>query len=89
MLKWLNFGLINWITSPEELEQKHKILSNIYQRSYISLCTDETVAKFCWQNKVTTQLELEAESFLKSVNSKDFKMAVRALCKRQPEFEGR
>ena len=87
----LDYGLINWIVSPEELHHKaQNIIERLVNGPTLAYAQTKQLLNSSWQNKVTTQLELEAESFLRSVNSKDFKVAVRAFInKRQPEFEGR
>ena len=67
-----------------------KIIDHLEQGPTLAFAQTKQLLNSAWQNKVTTQLELEAEAFLRSVNSRDFKTAVRAFVnKREPEFEGR
>jgi len=87
----LNFGLINWVVPQDELESRaQSIIDRLVNGPTLAYSQTKQLLNSAWQNKVSTQLELEAESFLRSVNSKDFKTAVRAFVnKREPEFEGR
>ncbi len=89
--KAASLGIINWVVPAEELlEQARKIIEKIVNGPMIAFLQTKQLINSSWQNKLSTQLELEAESFSKSVNSRDFKAAVKAFVnKRQPEFEGR
>ncbi len=86
-----SYGLINWVIPPEELNEKvSSTINYLVNGPSLAFAQTKQLINSSWQNKVTTQLELEAESFLRSVNSRDFKTAVRAFVnKREPEFEGR
>lgn len=87
----LNLGLINWVVPDAELQNNtQQIIERLLNGPTLAFVQTKQLINSTWQNKVTAQLELEAESFVKSVNSKDFKAAVRAFInKREPEFEGR
>lgn len=89
--KAYSLGLINWKVPNEDLNlELQKIIAHLEQGPTLAFAQTKQLLNSAWQNKVTTQLELEAEAFLRSVNSRDFKTAVRAFVnKREPEFEGR
>jgi 2-(1,2-epoxy-1,2-dihydrophenyl)acetyl-CoA isomerase len=89
--KAADLGLVNWVVPHDEMaEYVHKIVERITHGPTIAYSQTKFLVNSSWQNKLTSQLELEAESFVKTVNSRDFKTAVCAfLNKRQPEFEGR
>lgn len=87
----LQYGLINWVVPQAELIlTEQQMVDRLVHGPSLAFAQTKQLLNSAWQNKVTTQLELEAESFMRSVNSRDFKTAVRAFVnKRQPEFEGR
>lgn len=89
--KALALGLINWVVPHKELsEYVYKLTDKIVNGPMLAYAQTKHLINSSWQNKLASQLELEAEAFIKTVNSKDFKTAVRAFVnKRQPEFEGR
>lgn len=84
-------GLVNWIVPQAELENKtQNIIERLQSGPTFAFAQTKQLINSAWQNKMSTQLEFEAESFAKTVNTKDFKSAVNAFInKRQPEFEGR
>ncbi|RDI48813.1 enoyl-CoA hydratase/isomerase family protein [Aquicella lusitana] len=87
----LNLGLVNWIVPHEELASRTQlILDTIANGPMVALVQTKQLMNSAWQNKLTSQLEFEAEAFVRCVNTRDFKTAVRAFVnKREPEFEGR
>jgi 2-(1,2-epoxy-1,2-dihydrophenyl)acetyl-CoA isomerase len=86
-----SLGLINWVvTQDEQADKVRNVIERIIQGPTLAYTQTKQLINSAWQNKLSVQLELESESFVKTVNSKDFKAAVRAFVnKRQPEFEGR
>lgn len=84
-------GLINWAVPHEGLFLRaKKIMDHLAHGPIVSFSQTKQLMNSSLQNKLASQLELEAESFVKCVNTKDFKAAVRAFVnKRAPEFEGR
>jgi 2-(1,2-epoxy-1,2-dihydrophenyl)acetyl-CoA isomerase len=84
-------GLVNWVVPHAELsDYVYQIVERIKHGPTLAYMQTKFLVNSAWQNKLTSQLELEAESFVKTVSSRDFKTAVSAfLNKRQPEFEGR
>jgi 2-(1,2-epoxy-1,2-dihydrophenyl)acetyl-CoA isomerase len=86
-----DFGLVNWIVSKEEMETQTKyIIERIVNGPMVAFMQTKLLLNSAWQNKLSAQLELEAEAFVRCVNTNDFKTAVRAYVNKQiPEFEGR
>lgn len=86
-----SLGLINWVVSSEELTDKvRQVVEHIVNGPTLAYAQTKQLVNSAWQNKLPVQLEFEAESFSKTLNSRDFKSAVCAFInKRQPEFEGR
>lgn len=84
-------GIINWAVPEEELtNQLWKIVERVVTGPTLAYTYTKQLLNASWQNKFSTQLESEADLFVKTVQSRDFKSAVRAFInKRQPEFEGR
>lgn len=84
-------GLVNWVVPQDQLSTYvSKLTEKILNGPMLAFMQTKQLINSAWHNKLTTQLELEAEAFVRTVNSKDFKSAVRAFVnKRQPEFEGR
>lgn len=89
--KAATLGLINWIVPHDEMnDYVNKIVDRIINGPTVAFSQTKQLINSAWQNKLSSQLELEAEAFVKTVNSRDFKSAVKAFInKRQPEFEGR
>lgn len=87
----LQLGLINWVVPRDKLKLKtQEVIDYLIHGPTLALAYTKRLLISAWQNKITTQLGLEAEAFTKSVNSRDFKTAVKAFVnKRPPEFEGR
>lgn len=84
-------GLLNWIIPHDQLaSETKKITDHIINGPIIAFIQTKHLLNSAWQNKLTSQLELEAEAFIKCVNTKDFKSAVRSFVNKGiPEFEGR
>jgi 2-(1,2-epoxy-1,2-dihydrophenyl)acetyl-CoA isomerase len=89
--KAADLGLINWVIPQDELiEYTRQLIDRIVNGPTIAFTQTKQLINASWQSKLSTQLDLEADAFTKTVNSRDFKAAVRAFInKRQPEFEGR
>lgn len=87
----LAMGLINWVVPNDELtDYVFRLTDKIINGPMLAYAQTKHLINSSWQNKFASQLELEAEAFIKTINSKDFKTAVRAFVnKRQPDFEGR
>lgn len=87
----LSLGLVNWVVLHDELSEKmRRIVEHVIHGPTLAYAQTKLLINSAWQNKLSSQLELEADSFVKTINSKDFKTAVNAFInKRQPEFEGR
>lgn len=85
------FGLVNWVVPEDQLADKTQhVIEQLLHGPTVAITQTKQLLNAAWQNKLTAQMELEAESFVKCVNTKDFKTAVRAFVnKRVPEFEGR
>ncbi len=85
------WGLINWVVPHDALDSKtQQIVERLVHGPTLAIARTKHLINSAWHNKVPVQLELEVDSFVKSVNSKDFKLAVQAFInKRQPDFEGR
>jgi 2-(1,2-epoxy-1,2-dihydrophenyl)acetyl-CoA isomerase len=86
-----DLGLINWVVPKDELiNYVNQLVDRIVNGPTLAFTQTKQLINSAWQAKLSAQLELEAESFTKTINSRDFKSAVRAFVnKRQPEFEGR
>lgn len=86
-----HLGLVNWVVPQEELSDKvNHVIDSLLHGPFIAITQTKQLLNSAWQNKLSSQLELEAESFMECVRTKDFKTAVRAYVnKRVPEFEGR
>lgn len=84
-------GLVNWVVPHEEMaSQTRQIIDRIVNGPMIAFMQTKLLLNSAWQNKLSAQLELEAEAFVRCVNTNDFKTAVRAYVNKQiPEFEGR
>jgi 2-(1,2-epoxy-1,2-dihydrophenyl)acetyl-CoA isomerase len=84
-------GLINWVVPADKLEeQTQQITDRLVHGPTLAYAKTKQLLNSSWQNKIQVQLELEADSFVKSMHTIDFKNSVRAFInKRQPEYEGR
>lgn len=84
-------GLVNWVVPANELANKtQQIVDRLVHGPTLAFARTKQLMNSVWQNKIQTQLELEADAFVKSINTIDFKNSVRAFIhKRQPEYEGR
>jgi|GEM_PF-4620085 len=70
--------------------QTKYIIERIVNGPMVAFMQTKLLLNSAWQNKLSAQLELEAEAFVRCVNTNDFKTAVRAYVNKQiPEFEGR
>lgn len=87
----LRLGLINWSVPKEEITyHTRKVVESLVNGPIMAFIQTKQLINSSSQNKLSTQMELEVESFTKTIQSRDFKTAVRAyINKRQPEFEGR
>ncbi|HEX4045866.1 MAG TPA: enoyl-CoA hydratase-related protein [Gammaproteobacteria bacterium] len=84
-------GLVNWVCKQNEMNaQVEKVVEQLVRGPMVALNQTKQLLNSAWQNKLTGQLELEAESLVRCVGTKDFKIAVRAFVNKKPaEFEGR
>jgi len=84
-------GLVNWVVPADQLaNQTQQIAERLVNGPTLAFSRTKQLVNSAWQNKVEAQLELEADSFVKSMHTLDFKNAVRAFInKRQPDYEGR
>jgi 2-(1,2-epoxy-1,2-dihydrophenyl)acetyl-CoA isomerase len=87
----LSFGLINWVVPHAERANKtEQVLDNLLRGPIIALNQTKQLINSSYQNKLTAQLEFEAESFVRCANTQDFKTAIQAFVnKHLPEFEGK
>jgi enoyl-CoA hydratase len=86
----LDWGLVNYVTTPEELLPKCKtILAKIITKS--PLVVDQVIACVnSYYEKNENGFELEIDEFSQCMGTEDFKEGTRAfLEKRKPEFKGR
>jgi 2-(1,2-epoxy-1,2-dihydrophenyl)acetyl-CoA isomerase len=86
-----SMGLVNWVVSSDQLASKtQQIVDRLIHGPTLAFGKTKKLVNATWQNKFHQQLELEAELFVKSMQTMDFKGALRAFInKRQPEYEGR
>lgn len=86
-----SMGLVNWVVPPDELDQKtQQMADRLVHGPTLAFGKTKKLVNLAWQNKLQQQLELEADAFVKSMRTMDFKGALRAFInKRQPEYEGR
>ncbi|OGT57334.1 MAG: hypothetical protein A3F14_06155 [Gammaproteobacteria bacterium RIFCSPHIGHO2_12_FULL_43_28] len=84
-------GLVNWVVPHAALETKsHEIAKQMVNGPTVALTQTKQLINSAWSNKLSSQLELEAESFMKCAYTKDFKTAVKAFVNKSvPEFEGK
>lgn len=84
-------GLVNWVVPSNKLGQKTQhIVDRLVNGPTLAFAKTKKLINSTWQNKFHQQLESEADSFVKSMKTMDFKSALRAFInKRQPEYEGR
>lgn len=84
-------GLINWVVPIEEMTyHTRKLVETLVNGPMVAFAQTKQLIHSSSQNKLSTQMELEVESFVKTIHSRDFKSAVKAYVnKRQVEFEGR
>jgi 2-(1,2-epoxy-1,2-dihydrophenyl)acetyl-CoA isomerase len=86
----LNLGLVNWVVSQEELDEKaNKIVQTLAQGPTQSYAKCKKLLNQSHDNDLMTQLSLEGDLILESSQTQDFKEGVQAfLEKRQPCFKG-
>lgn len=86
-----SYGIINCIIDENKMTHYcHQVIERLIHGPTVAITQTKHLLNSAWQNKLTTQLELEAESFLRCINTKDFKQAVKSFVnKTVPEFEGR
>lgn len=85
------YGLVNWVVPHDALDaETQRIVDKIANGPMVALGFTKQLIQLSLQNKFSTQMEVESEAFVKCINTKDFKTAVRSLMnKTTPEFEGR
>lgn len=87
----LNFGLVNHVFAPEELEEKTMELANkIAEKAPIALQMSKEAVKFASRSNLDEGLRREVDLFAICFSTEDKEEGVSAfLEKRKPEFKGK
>lgn len=87
----LNFGLVNHVFAPEELEEKTLELANkIAEKAPIALQMSKEAVKFASRSNLDEGLRREVDLFAICFSTEDKEEGVSAfLEKRKPEFKGK
>jgi 2-(1,2-epoxy-1,2-dihydrophenyl)acetyl-CoA isomerase len=86
----LSFGLINRVVPLEKLSiETEQIAGYLLRGPTVAFREAKQLINSSYQNKLTSQIELEAESFVRCARTKDFKAAVQAFVNKcTPKFTG-
>lgn len=84
------YGLINWMVSPEKLaDETHALLNRLIKGPAQSYARTKYLINQAGQNSLETHLEAEGKAFEECSSTDDFKIGLTAfLKKKQPEFTG-